>query len=38
MADLAIIFHWTPDSMKDMSLTELTQWRERARVRSQPES
>jgi hypothetical protein len=34
MADIAAIFHWTPDAMDGMSLTELAEWRERARVRS----
>lgn len=34
MADLAAVFHWRPDDMADMSLVELMEWRERARVRS----
>jgi len=34
MADIATIFHWPPDAMADMTLTELAEWRERARVRS----
>lgn len=33
MADLAAVFHWRPADMADMSLTELMQWRERARRR-----
>lgn len=37
MADLATVFHWQPEAMADMTLTELMDWRERARVRSQPE-
>lgn len=34
MADIAVIFHWPPDVLDRMSVTELAQWRERARVRS----
>ncbi|HEY5804869.1 MAG TPA: GpE family phage tail protein [Lysobacter sp.] len=34
MADLAAVFHWTPAAMDELSLTELMEWRERARVRS----
>lgn len=34
MADLAVTFHWAPDHMDRLSLTELMEWRERARVRS----
>ncbi len=37
MADLALVFHWRPVDMVDFSVTELMQWRERARVRSQPD-
>jgi len=33
MADLAAVFHWTPPDMADMSLSELMEWRERARER-----
>lgn len=33
MADLAIVFHWSPGDMADMSLPELMAWRERARQR-----
>jgi len=36
MADLALVFHWSPADMADMSVTELTSWRERAR-RRQPD-
>jgi hypothetical protein len=35
MADIAVVFHWPPSEMADMSLAELMAWRERARVRSQ---
>ncbi|WP_027908746.1 MULTISPECIES: GpE family phage tail protein [Pseudomonas] len=35
MADLAVVFHWAPSHMDALSLTELMEWRERARVRSQ---
>lgn len=33
MADIAMVFHWTPDVMDTMSPWELGQWRERARER-----
>lgn len=35
MADLAVVFHWAPADMDCLSLTELMDWREQARVRSQ---
>ncbi|MDA7086514.1 GpE family phage tail protein [Pseudomonas sp. SA3-5] len=35
MADLAVVFHWAPAAMNRLSLTELMDWRERARIRSQ---
>lgn len=35
MADIAVIFGWSPQQMDDMLLAELMDWRERARVRSQ---
>lgn len=34
MADIAVVFHWGPAAMDPLSLTELMEWRERARVRS----
>lgn len=34
MADIAMVFHWTPEAMSAMSLSELMEWRERARQRS----
>lgn len=34
MADIAVVFHWRPSDMADMTLTELMDWRERARKRS----
>ena len=37
MADIAMVFGWTPDAMYDMSLEELTDWRERARLRNNPD-
>ncbi|WP_353981683.1 GpE family phage tail protein [Salinicola endophyticus] len=37
MADLAIVFHWTPADCAAFSLRELMEWRERARKRSSPE-
>jgi len=33
MADIAIVFHWTPETMTSMSLAELADWREMARQR-----
>jgi hypothetical protein len=38
MADLAVVFHWSPADMAGFDLSELMDWRERARVRSQPDS
>jgi hypothetical protein len=38
MADIAVVFGWTPDVMDRFSLSELAAWRERARVRSGAES
>jgi hypothetical protein len=34
MADIAVVFHWPPQAMDELSLTDLMAWRERARVRS----
>ncbi|BBE51149.1 hypothetical protein OYT1_ch1602 [Ferriphaselus amnicola] len=34
MADLAIVFHWTPADMYPMSLSELMDWRKQARQRN----
>jgi hypothetical protein len=34
MADIATVFHWGPDVMNGMTIPELMDWRERARVRS----
>ena len=36
MADLTIVFHWSPEECADFSLRELMEWRERARKRSTP--
>ncbi|ASJ24328.1 GpE family phage tail protein [Laribacter hongkongensis] len=33
MVDLAVVFHWSPRDMADMTLTELMAWREQARRR-----
>jgi hypothetical protein len=33
MADIATVFHWTPEAMYPFSLAELMEWRERARER-----
>ncbi|CBW73710.1 Phage tail protein [Mycetohabitans rhizoxinica HKI 454] len=37
MADIATVFGWTPTTMQDFSITELMDWRERARQRSTSE-
>lgn len=37
MADVALVFHWTPADMESMTLTDLMEWRERARIRHNPE-
>lgn len=34
MADIAAVFHWTPQAMEGLTLGELMEWRERARERS----
>ncbi|MFK3757107.1 GpE family phage tail protein [Lysobacter enzymogenes] len=34
MADIAAVFHWPPAAMDELSVTELMEWRERARERS----
>lgn len=36
MADLAFVFHWGPAQMDDMAVSDLMQWRERARERHEP--
>lgn len=36
MADVAIIFHWPPQSMDGMDLSELMAWRDQAAKRSKP--
>lgn len=33
MADVALVFHWPPSAMDCMSVSELMDWRERARER-----
>lgn len=35
MADVAIIFHWSPAVMDSMDLSELMGWREQAARRSE---
>ncbi|WP_315807500.1 GpE family phage tail protein [Pseudomonas sp. C9-3] len=37
MADLALVFHWQPEQLDRLPLSELMQWRERARVRNNPD-
>lgn len=36
MADLAIVFHWSPSDMEHMSISELMGWRAMAEKRSRP--
>ena len=36
MADLALVFHWRPKDLADMSVGELMDWREAARKRYAP--
>lgn len=38
MADVAMVFHWPPDVLYGFSLSELMDWREQARKRTEPES
>ncbi|MFW1961107.1 GpE family phage tail protein [Acinetobacter johnsonii] len=38
IADLAVVFHWTPDVCDDYELDELMEWHERARARWETES
>lgn len=38
MADIAVVFHWSPEVMAAFTLTELMEWRERARRRYETES
>jgi len=35
MADIAIVFHWSPAAMELLGLAELMEWRERARKRAE---
>lgn len=37
MADIATVFHWSPGVMSSMTLGELMDWREQARLRSEVE-
>lgn len=34
MADIAVVFHWPPAAMDPLQVSELAEWRERARIRS----
>ncbi|HAU3345151.1 TPA: GpE family phage tail protein [Salmonella enterica] len=34
MADIAVIFHWSPSELYSLSLPELITWREKALQRS----
>lgn len=37
MADIAFVFHWSPDVMDALSVQDLMQWRDRAAHRHNPE-
>lgn len=37
MADIALVFHWPPETMDRMDLADLVAWREKARARWEPE-
>lgn len=36
MADLAIVFHWSPPAMDGMTVSDLMGWRAMAEKRSRP--
>ncbi|WP_370445376.1 GpE family phage tail protein [Avibacterium gallinarum] len=35
IADIATVFHWSPNVFDEMELEELMQWREKARERAE---
>lgn len=35
IADLAVVFHWSPDVCDDMDLTEMMMWHDKAKKRSE---
>ncbi|MDY1008769.1 GpE family phage tail protein [Sphingomonas sp. CFBP9019] len=37
MADIAFVFHWSPDALDALSIHDLMQWRGRAARRHNPE-
>ncbi len=37
MADIALVFHWAPESMDRMSVNDLMSWRTKAAKRNNPE-
>lgn len=37
MADIALVFGWMVSDMEDMDIEELVEWRERARIRYEPD-
>ncbi|RJF92995.1 GpE family phage tail protein [Sphingomonas cavernae] len=36
MADVAVVFHWPPQAMDEMPLSDLMLWRTKAAERSKP--
>ncbi len=37
MADIALVFHWSPDVMDQMQIAKLMGWRSKAAKRHNPE-
>lgn len=37
MANIAIAFHWTPETMDKMHVVELMQWHQEAKIRTESE-
>jgi hypothetical protein len=38
MADIAMVFHWSPTDMADLDIEELGRWREKARARAEAQN
>lgn len=38
MADIAMVFHWSPADMADLDIEELSRWREKARERTEAQN
>ncbi|WP_424320190.1 GpE family phage tail protein [Haemophilus sputorum] len=35
IADIATVFHWAPNAFDEMTIFELADWREKARLRAE---